>query len=134
MEIHAYKRTWDPQIEKAVRKLDPFCGVDAVRERVQSGHFQVFSIWFDREHLGVIFVRIDKRYDGAKELVLVYTVARDGISRPLTSYMGPVLDQIARNNGLPYIRIHSERRGIDRILEHSGYEFQESVFTKKVEA
>ncbi len=86
----------------------------------------------NEKRLGIFFARVDTLYTGEKELVILFGVAEKNIKQPLTSVLNPVFDELAKKVNIKTIRIHSERKGIDRLLEKNGYKFQETIFIKRI--
>lgn len=62
----------------------------------------------------------------------MFGVSEEKIERPLTSVLSPVFDELAKAVNIKTVRVHSQHRGIDRMLEKKGYNFSESVFIKRI--
>jgi len=74
---------------------------------------------------GVVITRIERGPSG-RELVLVAGAGK-GMALVLEGFR-----EIARNNNIETIRIHSARRGMWRMLRKSGYKEVERVYRLKV--
>jgi hypothetical protein len=127
------RETLDSSIDKLLEKLDPQVGIEALKKRIAEKTIFLYDVLFDSKRLGIFIARIDTLYDGEKELVIMHAVSDFEIEHPLTSVLNPVFDSLAKELGIKSVRIHSERRGIDKLLEDSGYKFIENVFQKRVE-
>ena len=86
----------------------------------------------NEERLGIFFARIDTLYNGEKELVIMFAVSEEKIEIPLTSVLNPVFDELAKVASIKTIRMHSQHRGIDKMLGKNGYNFSETIYIKRI--
>jgi hypothetical protein len=62
----------------------------------------------------------------------MFAVSEREIDIPLMSVLDPVFDSLAREANIKSIRIHSEHRGIGKMVEKHGYNFLETIFVKRI--
>jgi hypothetical protein len=123
---------WNERIEKLVIELDPIVGVEALKLNVGNGTITAYEVFFDENSIGFFLARGETLWNGAKELVILHAVSEVKGRTPLSSLLSVFLPRLAKDQGYASIRIHSERRGLDAVLEETGFKFQETVFVKKV--
>lgn len=131
-DIEVFEKAWDDITTRLMQKVNPAVGVDALRENVQKGNITLYEVKGDGLTLGVFLVRVERLHNDTKQLVILHAAAEQKIAVPFSSVLSPVFDEIARQSGLTSIRIHSEHRGLDAIIQERGYRFQESVFVKDI--
>lgn len=132
MTVRVDRLTWGKTLERLVLKLDPFCGVEAIHKEIDAGRIAAWMVRVDDVSVGCFITRIDQRYDGEKDLALLFTIAEEKAKTAISKVMYELLENIARDNGAKYIRIHVENPALARIVERSGFNFLESVFIKAV--
>lgn len=110
------------------RFLDPAMGVDGVKKNLKGGLIAFYGVYGNGKLVGFLLIRIDKHYSGVEEMVVMYSYAFFKTDPPFYNFLGPLYDEIANGRR---IRIHSERRAIDRVLERHGFKHAESVFIKE---
>jgi hypothetical protein len=62
----------------------------------------------------------------------MFAVSEEKIEISLTSVLPEILEALARSVNINTIRIHSERKGMDKLLDKNGYKFQENIFIKRI--
>lgn len=62
----------------------------------------------------------------------MFAVSEREIDIPLMSVLDPVFDNLARTANIRSIRIHSEHKGIGKMLEKHNYNFLETIFIKRI--
>ena len=131
MIVTATKKAYDEKAHRALlEKINPSVGVDLLIGRVQRGSITLFEIHADGLLLGLFLARIDCLVDGTQELVVLHGSA---VVNPAVGFMticDPVFTQVARDHGLQSIRVHSDKKGIDRTLTAHNYVFQETIYRK----
>ncbi len=132
MIVTVRARAWDEQVNVLAGRLNPAYGLVTLQELVERGEVQMYEVIIQETRLGVIITRIDAGYDGTRELVVMHAVSEIKTAQPLTSVLAPVFEKIAKIARADKVRIHSDRRGIDKLLEDNGYSFSETVFIKEV--
>jgi len=131
MIVTASKTAFSDQKHRALlEKVNPAVGVDCLAGTIQRDMNALYEVHADGLLLGIFVSRIERLIDGSKELVILHGSAAEKIPFPFTSVLNRVWDQVAKDNGLNSIRVHSDKRGLDRILEKNKYEFQEAVYRK----
>lgn len=119
---------WDPRVESLVKKLNPCIGSDLLKENVEKGNIFLYSVAAEGYPIGIFFARIDKKYNGDEEIVIMFTVSDYKTPIPFYSLLSFCYEKISAGRD---IRIHSPNRVIDKFCESNGYEFLESVFIKR---
>lgn len=132
MNVRAIPMMQGDHLDKLIEKLDPFCGKEPVKKEISCGQMQAWQVLADEISLGCFITRIDARYDGEKDLVLLFTVAELKAKQAISGVMYKLLEEIARESGIKYIRIHIDRPALSRIVEHAGFNFLESVYIKRI--
>ena len=133
MKVTASKKAYDPEKHRALlEKINPVVGVDCLSGQVQRGLITLFEVHADDLILGIFLARVDTLLNGDKELVIIHASAVVKPPVPMTSVLNPLFDQVARDREIKSIRIHSDKKGLDKIMENSGYEFQEAVYRKVI--
>lgn len=131
MKVTASQKAYEEEKHRALlEKLDPVVGVDCLAGRVQRDLITLFEVHADDLLLGIFLARVDTLLNGDRELVILHASAVVKPSVPMTSVLNPLFDQVARDQGLKSVRIHSDKKGLDRIMEQSGYKFQEAIYRK----
>lgn len=132
MIVTVRARAWDEQVNALAKRLNPVYGLAALQGLVDRGEVKLYDVIVQDNRLGVIITRIDTGYNGTRELVVMHAVSEVKPAQPLTSVLAPVFEAIAKTAGADKVRVHSDRRGIDKLLEDNGYSFSETVFIKEV--
>jgi hypothetical protein len=126
---------WDDAVEKLVaEKLNPRVGVEALKKNIESKAINLYAVVHKEKRLGILITRIDTLMDGRRELVILHAVSEYDMDVSFSSLFAPVFREIAKIMNVNAVRIHSARRGLDKLLEESGYKFFENVFVKEIEA
>jgi len=132
MNVKAVKAQWTDRVGVLLDECKPLCGVDALKEKIQSGAVTVFETFIDEFSIGFFLVRVDVLIDGRYELVLLHAVSEVKGKTPIAHVLGVLLPGIAKEYGIKKVRVHSAMRKLDDFLEREGFAFQESVFVKDV--
>ena len=124
---------WDASIEKLIaEKLKPRVGVEALKRNVESGAIILYEVTHNSKRLGILITRIDPLLDGKKDFVILHAVSEYEMDIPFSSLFAPVFAQIAEKIKVDAVRVHTTRRGLDKLLEVNGYVFSENVFIKEI--
>ena len=123
---------WNDRLKKLVTELDRVVGMEAIKTHIVSGAISAYEVFFEKNSIGFFLTRGETLWNGAKELVILHALSEVKGKTPLSSLLSVFLPKLAADQGFESIRIHSERRGLDAVLEETGFKFQESVFTKRV--
>lgn len=117
--ITLIQREWTYDI---ARQLMRACGDDIadIADDVMSGRAELFEV----QKKGYVVLRLEQLVNG-KELVIVA-----GEGRGLREVM-PVLIDIGINNGANSIRLHTQRKGIEKMAGRFGF-LRDEVVMKKV--
>lgn len=135
--VEVIEKPWDDQASRLIKRLGESFHADALKKQVDEKRITLYEVvegeGEGRISLGIFFLRVDTLITGRRELVVMHGISEVPIKgAPLSSVLGPFFDEIARCNGIQSVRIHSSRKGLDPLLEESGYEFIETVFRKTI--
>ncbi len=134
MIVTARKTAYDDQKHRVLlEKIDPAVGVACLAGTVQRDLIMLFEVHADGLLLGIFLARIDRLIDGGRDLVICHAAAVDKPSIAMTRILNAIFDQVARDYGLNSVRIHSDKKGLDRIMEKNNYVFQEAVYRKVID-
>ena len=133
MIVTATKTAYDAEKHHALfQRINPAVGVDLLIGQVQRDLITLFEVHADGLLLGVFLSRIERLIDGTQELVILHASAVVKPPMGLMSICNPLFDQVAKDHGLKSIRVHSDKKGIDQILNECNYVFQETVYRKEL--
>lgn len=133
MKTEVKQISFEGNVLKRFRELKTAISENVILKNIESGFIQFFGVFADSFLIGCIVTRIDTNYNLEKELVIMYTFTMyDRNDLNFVSLLNPIYDDIARTANIKRIRVHSERRGHDILLEKNGYKFLETVFIKEL--
>ncbi|MEI7850648.1 MAG: hypothetical protein WCH86_02335 [Kiritimatiellales bacterium] len=104
--------------------------LDWIERQIKANAITLFEVRDEWELIGILTARWVRNYNGERHLAFLHSVSfrsEDGFS--LILMLEDAVKKIARDCGCSRIEIHSQRRGLSRIVERHGYEFQESIFS-----
>lgn len=134
--IEVIEKPWDDQASRLIKRLGESFHADALKKQVDEKRITLYEVvegeGEGRISLGIFFLRVDTLMTGRRELVVMHGISEVPAKTHLSSVLGPFFDEIARSNSIQSVRIHSSRKGLDPLLEASGYEFIETVFRKNL--
>jgi len=133
MNIEIERIKWKDEVGTLLATTNLAVPVNAVQERCAQDLLWIYEVFFDKLSIGYFLTRDETLFDGTKQLVITHCVTKVKGKTPLASILGLIIPNLARERGYSSVRIHSERRGMDHIIEQQGGVFFESVFTIKVE-
>jgi len=133
MNMELARVKWSEEIGKMLDLLKPALPVKTIRELCETDRLWIYEVFFDKLSIGYFLTRDETLFDGTKELVITHCMTKVKGRTPLSSVLGCIIPNLAKERGFSSIRIHSERRGMDTILEHQGFTFFETVFTKRLD-
>ncbi|MBL4761676.1 MAG: hypothetical protein JKY93_03140 [Gammaproteobacteria bacterium] len=111
-------------------KNDPFISMDDWKEGVKSGSLGLFNVWNAQgEIIAAFIVRIDES-PKANELVIVAAAGNTPQSENgmgLYDLITPYVVQLANKAECTYMRAHTDRLGVTKLLERAGYETEEYI-------
>jgi hypothetical protein len=123
---------WDANVEELIQRLNPIYGIEALRRNVATGFLSIFEIVTEGRRIAILVTRVDTLLNGNQELVIMHAVGNFETSQNLVSILNPVFDTLARMHKVKIIRVHTQRKGMDALLEENGYNFCESVYKKEL--
>lgn len=131
MNITASRKPYIEQNHRALlERINPAVGVDCVVSLIQRDQITLYEVHADGALLGIFLCRVDTLLDGERELVIMHAAAVVKPAIPMTSILNPLFDRVALDHGIRAVRIHSDKKGLDAIMEECGYQFQETVYRK----
>lgn len=107
---------------------DPLNSINSVIQDIERGVCQLIGGFIDDKLTLAFVIRIDVGELG-KELVVV--VGASSVYGG-TSLSIPYFEKIARQEGCEYIRIHTAKKALAKILVKNGFEVSELVVRKRV--
>jgi len=132
--IEVIEKPWDDQASRLIKRLGESFHADALKKQVDEKRVTLYEVvegeGEGKISLGIFFLRVDTLITGRRELVVMHGISEVPAKTHLSSVLGPFFDEIARSNDIQSVRIHSSRKGLDPLLEASGYEFIENVYRK----
>lgn len=131
--IRVEPQGWGEYLNSLIVKLDPFCGVEPIRREIEAGRMSAWLVVVENIKIGCFITRVDNRYDGEKDLALLFTIADNNAKEAISKVMYELLEQVARASGAKYIRIHIDNPALARIVGRAGFNFLESVYIKAVD-
>lgn len=124
----------EPWNDGAAAWLIPACDeeypITALQNDCENGICSLFNVYGENGHVASMVMRIDD--GGARELVVVAGggyFAHGSLYKILTPYV----EAIAAANGCKYLRGHTRRKGIGRLMQLAGWEQSEIIFRKQVD-
>ena len=111
---------------------DPLSDLDWLLAEKKAGRINFFKVKdFDTQKIvGAMAVRIDQS-DFGSELVCV-CAGGNWSQGSLYDHMTPYLEALAKNNNCAFLRGHTSRKGIGKLMERNGWELAEYVYRKRV--
>ncbi len=104
--------------------------LDYIEQEIKANRLTLFEVRDEWEQIGIFTARWALQYSGQRHLLIIHGVAlkeEEGFSFMLT--LKDTVKAIARKCGCSRVEIHTRRRGMDRLIERNGYEFQEAIFS-----
>lgn len=100
--------------------------LDALAYDVQRGACSVFHVFDGQIQVAAFVLRLD-----GIDLVVV---AAGGYLPHSSLYelITPYVEKLARENGAKFLRGHTDRRGVGRLMENAGWQLSEYVYRKEV--
>lgn len=133
MIITATKTAYTEEKHRVLlNRINPTVGVDCLAGSIQRDLITLFEVHADGLLLGIFLSRIDHLITGEKELVIIHAAAAEKPPIAITKVLNALFDQVARDHGLGSIRIHSDKKGLDRIMKRNNFEFQEAIYRKAI--
>lgn len=123
---------WDANVEELIKWLNPVYGIEVLKRNVETGLLSIFEIVCDSNRIAILVTRVDTLLNGNRELVIMHAVGNFENSNNLVSILNPVFDTLARMHKVTIIRVHTQRKGMDALLEENGYKFSENVYKKEL--
>lgn len=123
---------WNERVQLLVEKLDPLIGAYALMELVKSGTCFVHEVFVNHQSIGFYIGRVDVLANSERDLVIMHAMSDRKGHKPLIHVLSIIFPAVADQLRCNRVRIHSDQRKIDSLLESAGYEYFETVFMKEV--
>jgi hypothetical protein len=120
------------RLRKLIIALDPEIGADALKSLIDSGKIFVHEVIYNAISVGFYIGRVDIMGNGQKELVIMHALSDVKGSKPLLHILNQIFPNVGAQLNCKRVRIHSETRKMDDLLESGGFKFLESVFVKDI--
>lgn len=103
---------------------------DWLKENCINGPFQCHAVAFQGERIASFVTYVDP-VDGGPEFVVV---AAGGYLQGGSLYQAitPFVMEMARAEGCRYLRGHTQRAGVGKLMERAGWHLSEAVYRKEV--
>lgn len=105
--------------------------LENTRMGVDSKICQLYKACVDGEVMGHAVCRIDSFMSGHRDLVIVIAYGKYK-NKPLSGLFMPIFEEIAKQHECNGIRVHSARKGAERLYKRIGFEVSEIVFYKEL--
>jgi len=115
-----------------LEKMNPCFGVELLKKLVTSEAYILYEVYAEDSFIGIFLAKLDKLIDGEIELVILHAAAVKAPAMPITSVLNPVFEAVAREHGIRSIRVHSDKKGLDKLLEENNFKFAEAIFRKVI--
>ena len=112
--------------------LISYADIELLKKEVDKKTYQLIEVSYKEHRIAIFLMRHDKLINGTTELVIVHCVGNEKIPKEIKPYsmLSPIFDTLAKKFNHSSVRIHSDRRALDRLLDRNGYKFQEAIFSK----
>ncbi len=104
--------------------------LDHIEQEIKANRLTLFEVRDEWELIGIFSARWAIQYNGERHLLIIHGVAlkeEEGFS--LMVAMKEPIRSIAKQCGCSRVEVHTRRRGMERLIERNGYEFQETIFS-----
>lgn len=123
---------WNERLQSLLTMLDPEIGVENLKRFIQEGKFFAHEVIYNGVSIGFYIFRIDTMSNGKRELVILHAISEIKGPKPLVHILNQIFPGVGMQYNCRRIRIHSESRKMDDLLEAGGFRFMESVFIKEI--
>lgn len=128
---------WNVRLKDLMDELKPTVGTDAIRKAVENeqiGAFEVVVISPEGEKVfvGYFLTRVDVLWNGEQEMVVLHAVTEMKGKAPVEFCLASIFPAIAREKKIKTVRVHSQRKGLDVVMEKIGYQLEETVWRFEV--
>ncbi len=131
MIAKAVKSLYSDQNHLALlEKMDPCFGVDLLKKMLLHGAYDLYEVYADEEFVGIFLSKLDRLIDGEIELVILHAAAVDKPAIAMTNILNALFEKVAADRGLKSIRVHSDKKGLNKILEDNNFKFAEAIYRK----
>ncbi len=103
--------------------------LDSLAADCQEGACSLFNVYENNQHIASFVMRIDA---GAINEMVVVAAGGYLAHGSLYKLITPYVEQLAAANGCQYLRGHTKRKGVGRLMQRAGWEQSELIYRKKV--
>lgn len=86
----------------------------------------------DFRQLGIFTARPEVLHNGDREMFIIHAVSTEPTEIPFICMLYPVITDLCKKSEIGSWRVNSKRPGMAKRLLQHGFEYQESIFTRKV--
>lgn len=131
--IRFRRAVWDEKTHaEVIRQCQTYEGLDYLRMHILNGDISLYEIFINESLLGVFLARVEKVLSGDLELVILNGRCYKGNKTGFTALCSPIFKLIAEQQAIKRIRLHSHSEGVNRIMEQTGWNKQETVYFLEV--
>lgn len=103
-------------------------------EDVKAGILEHHAFYMDGQYAYSVLLRVDENRDGSRDLVCIHGIAAAGTTGGnVRTVVHPYLVAIAKKAGLNRVRMHTQKKAMERVFEAEGYKRFEAVYTFEVQ-
>ena len=108
--------------------------LDWIENQIRSGGILLYRVKGNEpgQLLGIFTARPETLYNGERELMVIHAVEVEPTETPYICTLFPVIHDLAAKSGFVSWRVHADRPGMAKRLLQHGFEYQETVFVRKV--
>lgn len=132
MQLFVRETDWNERIEKLLTALDPWLGVETTKRLIEEKRIVAHEVILNGYSVGFYIFRVDILENDSKELVIMHAISDVKGPKPLIHILNNIFSGVGQQLNCNRVRIHSETRKMDDLLEAGGYRFMESVFVKDI--
>lgn len=132
MILHIRGTECSDDFEKLYRESFSDSEFESINQALASRQVVALEVVLDNLLIGYLVAFEDTLLNGKRELAIIRALSCVKGKSPLSHIISHGLGQFAKSLSVNSVRIHSERRGLDSLLEESGYKFKESIFIKEL--
>ena len=106
---------------------------NSTREQIEKENCSLINVRNNQISVGILIVRGELSVKQELTLVVLHVIAASNIDESFSGLLGKTLRQWAGKHGFKYIRIHSDRPGLNRLCERENLRIFETVYLTETE-
>jgi len=132
MNLIVREAEYNERIEKLLTALDPVLGVEVIKRLMQEKKILAHEVVCNGYSVGFYLFSVDELANGDRELVIRHAISDVKGPKPLIHILSQIFPGVGLQLKCKRVRIHSETRKMDDLLEAGNYRFMESIFIKDI--